>query len=148
MPRTRKRTKPAERYSRQVENRNFLSPTGFRFILKRSPEAAFFCNQANIPALDLGTTVQPNYLRDIPVPGDKIEFGDLTIRFLVDEDLTNYMELQNWIRGLGFPETRKNFSDLRMRVQIMASFLQKMVTISIPMLHFRYLVTILSLSFK
>ena len=111
MPVTRKRTKPAERYSRQVENRNFLAPTGFRFVLKRSPKAAFLCNQANIPAIDLGTTVQPNYLRDIPVPGDKIEFGDLTIRFLVDEDLTNYMELQNWIRGLGFPETRKNFSD-------------------------------------
>ena len=111
MPVTRKRKKPAERYSRQVENRNFLAPTGFRFVLKRSPKAAFLCNQANIPAIDLGTTVQPNYLRDIPVPGDKIEFGDLTIRFLVDEDLTNYLELQNWIRGLGFPETRKNFSD-------------------------------------
>ena len=84
MPVTRKRKKPAERYSRQVENRNFLAPTGFRFVLKRSPKAAFLCNQANIPAIDLGTTVQPNYLRDIPVPGDKIEFGDLTIRFLVD----------------------------------------------------------------
>ena len=65
MPVTRKRKKPAERYSRQVENRNFLAPTGFRFVLKRSPKAAFLCNQANIPAIDLGTTVQPNYLRDI-----------------------------------------------------------------------------------
>ena len=112
MPRTRKRTKPAERYSRQIENRNFLAPTGFRFIVKRCPKAAFFCNQANIPSIDLGVTLQPNYLRDIPTPGDKMEFGDLTLRFLVDEDLTNYMEIQKWMRGLGFPESLLEFKDL------------------------------------
>ena len=54
------------------------------------------CNNANIPDLNLGVANQPNYLRDIPVPGDKIDFGDLSIRFLVDEDLTNYMEIQKW----------------------------------------------------
>ena len=112
MPTPRKRTLAAERVSRQVENRNFLSPTGFRFIVKRCPKSAFFCNQANIPSIDLGIALQPNYLRDIPIPGDKLEFGDLTIRFLVDEDLTNYVEIQNWMRGLGFPESGQEFRDL------------------------------------
>ena len=96
----------------QIENRNFLSPTGFKFNLKRSPGVAYFCNQANIPDLNLGTTLQPTYLRDIPVPGDKVDFGDLNLRFLVDEDLKNYMEIQNWIRGLGFPEENQEFRDL------------------------------------
>ena len=35
----------------QLENRNFLSPVGFKFNLKRSPGVAFFCNSANIPDL-------------------------------------------------------------------------------------------------
>jgi len=96
----------------QIENRNFLAPTGFRFNLKRSPKVAFFCNQANIPDLNLGIAIQPNYLRDIPTPGDKIEFGDLTLRFLVDENLENFMEIQNWIRGLGYPESVQEFRDL------------------------------------
>jgi hypothetical protein len=96
----------------QIENRNFLSPTGFKFILKRAPRVAFFCNQANIPDMSLGYTVQPNYLRDIPVPGDKIEFGDLSLKFMVDEDLGNYMEIFNWIRGLGYPESMDEFNDL------------------------------------
>ena len=109
---TRKRKNPAERYSRQIENRNFLAPTGFRFIVKRCPKSAFFCNQANIPSIDLGIAFQPSYLRDIPTPGDKMEFGDLTLRFLVDEDLTNYMEIQRWMRGLGFPESLQEFRDL------------------------------------
>ena len=98
--------------SSQIENRNFLSPTGFKFSLKRSPRVAFFCNQANIPDLNLGLAVQPSYLKDIPTPGDKIEFGDLSIRFLVDENLENYMEIQNWIRGLGYPESGQEFRDL------------------------------------
>ena len=96
----------------QIENRNFLSPTGFKFNLKRSPKVAFFCNKANIPDLTLGIAIQPNYLRDIPTPGDKIEFGDLNLRFLVDEDLENFMEIQNWIRGLGYPEEVKQFRNL------------------------------------
>ena len=96
----------------QIDNRNFLSPTGFKFILKRSPKVAFFCNQANIPDLTLGIVNQPSYLKDIDTPGDKITFGDLTLRFLVDENLENYMEIQNWIRGLGYPESVQQFRDL------------------------------------
>ena len=41
-----------------------------------------------------------------------MDFGDLNIRFLVDEDLTNFMEIQNWLRGLGFPEEVQEFRNL------------------------------------
>jgi len=106
------RNSPKPRPGTPIENRNFLSPVGFKFALKRSPKAAFFCNQANIPDLTLGIAEQPTYLRNIPTPGDKLEFGDLNLRFLVDEDLGNYMEIQNWLRGLGFPESTEEFSEL------------------------------------
>ena len=106
------RKPPADRPGTPIENRNFLSPVGFKFSLKRAPGVAFFCNQANIPSMDLGIAEQPSYLRNIPVPGDKIQFGDLTLRFLVDEDLVNYMELQRWIRGLGYPENMDEFRKL------------------------------------
>jgi hypothetical protein len=96
----------------QIDNRNFLSPTGFKFTLTRTPKVAFFCNQANIPDLNLGIAIQPSYTKMLPTPGDIIEFGDLNLRFLVDEDLENYMEIQNWIRGLGFPENLQQFSNL------------------------------------
>ena len=106
------RKPPADRPGTPIENRNFLSPVGFKFSLKRAPGVAFFCNQANIPSMDLGIAEQPTYLRNIPTPGDKIQFGDLTLRFLVDEDLVNYMELQRWIRGLGYPENMDEFRKL------------------------------------
>ena len=97
----------------QIENRNFLSPTGFKFTLKRTPKVAFFCNSANLPELTLGVATQPTYLKDIDIPGDKIVFGDLNLRFLVDENLENYMEIQNWIRGLGYPESLKQIYDFQ-----------------------------------
>ena len=59
------RKKPEERPGTPIQNRNFLSPTGFKFALKRSPAAAFFCNQANIPSLDLGIAQQTSYLKDV-----------------------------------------------------------------------------------
>jgi len=119
------RKSPAERPGTPIENRNFLSPTGFKFALKRSPAAAFFCNQANIPSLDLGIAVQTSYLKDIDIPGDKIVFGDLNLRFLVDEDLFNYMEIQNWIRGLGYPEKLSQLSDLDRAAKVSSNFGQK-----------------------
>ena len=98
-------------YKNQIQNRNFLSPVGFKFTLNRAPKVAFFGNTANIPGMTLGVAVQSSYLKDIDIPGDKIQFNDLTLRFLVDENLENYMEIQNWIRGIGFPENLKEIYD-------------------------------------
>ena len=106
----------------QIENRNFLSPTGFKFTLTRTPKVAFFCNQANIPDLTLGVVNQPSYTKMIPTPGDIIEFGDLNLRFLVDENLENYMEIQNWIRGLGFPERLEQFAELEERGLVQGNY--------------------------
>lgn len=97
----------------QIQNRNFLAPVGFKFTLNRAPKVAFFSNSANIPDITLGVAIQPNYLNDIPVPGDKMDFGDFSLRFLVDENLENYMEIQNWMRGLGFPESLKEIYDFQ-----------------------------------
>ncbi|MDB4631240.1 hypothetical protein OAF61_01955 [Pseudomonadales bacterium] len=92
-------------FRQQIENRNFLSPTGFHFSVVRAPKVSYFGYQVNVPGLDLGVVDQRNYLSNIPRPGENIEFGDLTLTFLVDENLENYLEIQNWMRGIGFPES-------------------------------------------
>ena len=105
-------------FSSQIENRNFLSPTQFKFTISRAPKVAFFGNTANIPSMTLGIANQPTYLKDIDVPGDKILFDDFTLRFLVDENLENYMEIHNWIRGLGYPESLQEIYDLQKNAMI------------------------------
>jgi hypothetical protein len=100
-------------FKNQIQNRNFLSPVGFKFLLNRAPKVAFFSNSANVPGMTLGTAIQPTYLKDIDVPGDKITFQDFSLRFLVDENLENYLEIQHWMRGLGYPESLEEIYNLQ-----------------------------------
>lgn len=102
----------ADIYSNQIQNRNYLSPVGFKFILAKNPKVSFFCNSAAIPDISLGVANQPTYLKDINVPGDKLTYGDLNLRFLVDENMENYMAIHNWLTGLGYPETTEQYRDL------------------------------------
>ena len=60
-------------------------------------------HRVNIPGLQLGNATQLTSLRDIPLPGTKLDFGDLILTFLVDEKFENYEEIYTWLRGLGFP---------------------------------------------
>ena len=94
----------ATAFDNQISNRNFLSPVGFKFTLAKEPKVSFFSNTARIPELSLGTAVQPSYLKDVDVPGDMLQYGDFSLRFLVDENMENYMKIHNWLRGLGYPE--------------------------------------------
>ena len=98
---------------KEVSNRNFLSVVGFKFLLNRCPKVDFYCNSVNIPEVALGTAVQTNYLRDIPLPGDKLQYGDLNITFMVDEDMENYLQIYQWITSLGYPESLDQFDELK-----------------------------------
>ena len=96
----------------QIANRNFLTGVGFKFTLGKYPKIDFFSNSARIPELTLDTAVQPTYLKDIDVPGEKLTYGDFTLRFLVDENMENYISVYNWLNGLGFPEETAQFREL------------------------------------
>ena len=98
-------------YVNQIDNRNFLSPVGFKFTLAKFPKVTFFSNTARIPDITLGTAIQSTYLKDIDVPGEKLTYGELNVRFLVDENLENYMRIHNWLTGLGFPDSAQQFLD-------------------------------------
>jgi len=99
-------------FGKQIQNRNFLSGVAFKFNLAKFPKVDFFSNSARIPELSLELTSQPSYLKTIDVPGERLTFGDFTLRFLVDENMENYISVYNWLTGLGFPETTKEFADL------------------------------------
>jgi hypothetical protein len=89
----------------QVDNKNFLSPLGFRFFIQKLPHVNYFCTTAQIPDLTLGQidTVENTFIK-LPTPGDKLTFGLLNLNFRVDEDLKNFREIYDWMIGLGFPD--------------------------------------------
>jgi len=98
---------------KQVTNRNLLSPIAFKFILTKTPKVDFYCQTAAIPSITMGTAQQGSWLKDIPVPGDKAVFEDLSLRFLIDEEMENYVQIYNWLIGLAYPESMEQFANLR-----------------------------------
>ena len=99
-------------FGKQIENINFLSGVGFKFNLTKFPKVDFFSNSARIPELSLELTTQASYLKNIDIPGERLTFGDFTLRFLVDENMENYQSVYDWLTGLGFPETTREFANL------------------------------------
>ena len=100
-------------FDKQIANRNYMSPLGFKLILTKTPKVDFLCQSANIPQISMGTAVQPSYLKDIAVPGDKVLYDDLNVRFLVDEKMENYLSIYKWMTGLGYPESLGQFEQLK-----------------------------------
>ena len=100
-------------FDKQIANRNYMSPLGFKLIITKTPKVDFLCQSANIPSISMGTAVQPTYLKDIPVPGDKVLYDDLNVRFLVDEKMENYLAIHKWITGLGYPESLGQYDQLK-----------------------------------
>ena len=100
-------------FDKQIANRNYMSPLGFKLIITKTPKVDFLCQSANIPQISMGTAIQPTYLKDIPVPGDKVLYDDLNVRFLVDEKMENYLAIHKWITGLGYPESIGQYRQLK-----------------------------------
>jgi hypothetical protein len=97
-------------FSGQIENRNFLSPVGFSFNLAKYPKVSFFCNAAKIPEITYPSLEQPNYLKQIPIPATKLEYGTLDLKFLIDENMVNYTTIYSWLIGVGFPKSSEQYA--------------------------------------
>ena len=98
--------------SRQPTQQDYASPSQFKFSIAKLPKVEFFCTEVNIPGINLGNATQLTTLRDIPLPGTKLEFGDLSLTFLVDEKFDNFEEIYTWLRSLGFPKDHSEYASL------------------------------------
>lgn len=98
---------------KEKPTRNPLQETNFRFDIKRMPHVSYFCTNVTIPTLSLNVIEVPNPFQRYPEPGVQLTFSELSLQFIVDEDLKNYNEMYDWIAGLTFPETFDQYRDLR-----------------------------------
>lgn len=92
-------------------NLNPLTPNGFNFSITKLPDVSFFCQRVLIPGITLGTIDQLNPFVNRPIPGEIMTFSELTVQFLVDEKMTNYKAIFNWMVALGYPESNSQYSN-------------------------------------
>ena len=104
------RSLPVEQQPLMIENRNFLSPIGFQFLLNKIPGSAFFCQAASIPAISSGVPEQGSRLNKIYQPGDELDYEPLNIRYLIDENMKNYYQIHDWMRRIATPYASQEFT--------------------------------------
>jgi hypothetical protein len=87
------------------QNQNFQSPLNFKFFVKRAPYLNFFVQKTAVPEVSIDPTWQPTPFTAIPQAGDHISYTPFSVTFKVDEDLKNYVEMHDWLRSIGFPDS-------------------------------------------
>jgi len=94
--------------------RDLLSATGYRFTVHRLPGVSFTVQSVNVPSLVLTSPGMPTPFINMPFAGDHIDYGELRLTYLVDEQIANYLEVHDWLRALGKPETFDEYAALHL----------------------------------
>ena len=89
----------------QPESTNFLSQLGFRFLIERIPNVNYFCQAAEIPGISINSVDSNTPFTVIPHAGSRLTFNPLDLKFVVDENIANYLEIYNWLVGMGRPDS-------------------------------------------
>lgn len=86
------------------DTQNLLSQNGFRLIIDRLPNVVYFTQQVKLPTVSLPEApTHDSPFAVHPKPGDRIKWEVFELTYKVNEDLSNYTELFNWITALGHP---------------------------------------------
>ena len=125
----------------QPDNISFLSPIGFKFQLGNFPEVNYFCQAATLPGISIGTIAVPTPLKTIELSGDEVTFEELSIRFVVDENMKNWLAIYDWIIGLGFPteEGQAKYKKLAATSELTTDAVLTVLTSNMnPQINFRF----------
>jgi hypothetical protein len=82
------------------KNMNLATSTNFRFVCEKVPNVTYFCTSVNTPSLSSQPTSY-NHLfaaNDIKFPGGRAS-TDISLRFIINENFSNYMEMVKWMRS-------------------------------------------------
>ena len=99
-------------------NTNLAQASKFLLTFARLPNMTYFCTKVNLPGIAFGEAVQQTPLIDAPIPGDKMVYEPLEIDFLIDEALLSWTTIQDWIRGMAFPENTDQYKNLNLQQQL------------------------------
>ena len=97
---------------RQPDNANNLTPNKYRFSLLKLPETIYKVTEIVLPGISIESTQISNPVNYFNIGSGKNNFENFTLNFLVDENLRNYIEIFNWITGIGHPEDFEGYKKL------------------------------------
>lgn len=85
---------------REPDTVNTMLNTNFKFSLSRIPNVQFWCTSVNIPSITIGEIAVPNRFISLHVPGSSIQLDQLRVSFLLDEEFSNWNEINKWMHSI------------------------------------------------
>ena len=98
--------------TRSPTNPNFLQPNKFQLNFSRLPNLQYFCQTVTIPGIATSEIPQNNPFVELYKPGEKPVYDVLNVTFYVDENMTAWKEVHDWIRALTFPYSYEEYQNL------------------------------------
>lgn len=95
-----------------IPNKSFLSNNKYEFVIKRLPNVVFFLQGINIPNITLGNTTTQSPFGQISKPSNTLTFEQLTVNYIIDENMESWFEIYNWMLNLGNPESMNKLGTL------------------------------------
>jgi len=102
-------------------NTNFLQGAQFLLGFTRLPYMNWFCTAANFPGIQVPHATQDTIHVSAPLPGSKLIYEPLKIKFLVDEQMLAYTTICDWIKGYALPEDFSQYQNLTLQQRIQIS---------------------------
>lgn len=93
----------------QPSNENLQEINGFKLVMGKIPLVTYFCQTANLPGISISQVSQQTIFNPILYPGGQINHESFNVKFVVSEDLTNWLEIYSWIRSCS---TYKDFNEI------------------------------------
>lgn len=112
------------------ENTNFLQPTKFTITFPQVTDTIFFCQKINIPGISVNELPRQVPNVDLYVPGTRISYNTLDITFLVNENLSSWRVVHDWMR--------KNTIDQQYKYQNFDAILTVLSNQNNPKLRIKY----------
>lgn len=86
-----------------IDNTNTYQQSKFRIVFESLPFLTYFCQGSMLPDIQADPIKMENPFDPHWHAGDKLQFSNLDVSVILDEDMQVWKETFKWMRGLYFP---------------------------------------------
>ena len=94
-----------------MDNQKLQTKNSFQLSFDKLPNALLNLQLCPIPSISLSHSAIGTPFSFIKEPDTRLVYSSFDIQFKLSENFAGYLEIFNWINGLGFPESFEQYSD-------------------------------------
>lgn len=91
---------------------NYFSPLSFIVTVNRLPNTEFFTQRFLLPGVFMQPVAKSTPIAQIYELPDRLTYGEFDLGFIIDENMNNYIEILDWMKGISAPESTDQYKAL------------------------------------